>query len=218
MKYINIHTHRAENNSNTISILNIDDINTNIETDKLYSIGIHPWQINNINNIDSILQDIEEKLEKYKNIIAVGEIGLDKNIDTTYSKQLEVFNHQAKIAEKHGRPIIIHSVRAYSEFQQLIKKFSTSFIFHNFNSSEQTANSLLKHNAYFSFGKQFLHSKKTQEIYLHLPLSNTFFETDASATSIKEIYKFASNTRNIKESELINQTYNNFKKLFPQYV
>jgi TatD DNase family protein len=208
--FIDIHTHNTSTNHNNKSIFCIDiykDINSQIR--KFSSIGIHPWFINDTTNINIIENNINNK-----NIIAIGEIGLDKTIDINLDLQKELLFQQLNLAEQNNKPVIIHCVKAYSDFQQIIKDYSIPFIFHGFNSSLQTAKSLIENGAYLSFGKHLLTNRKLQNILKNIDLSKMFFETDDSEISINEIYLFAAKLLNIKINDLQKRIEMNFKEVW----
>jgi TatD DNase family protein len=112
--YFNVHTHRSTASKN-VEIINLQ-VDCNTDDLKLYSFGIHPWDI----ETKKIAKEIEQLnlLIAEKRIIAIGEIGLDRAIETSIEKQKEVFFSQYHIAESVGLPIIIHCVRAYADFLQ----------------------------------------------------------------------------------------------------
>ena len=88
MKFVNLHTHFYTKSD---SILEIVNQYPNEFSDKIpsYSIGIHPWHIDD-NSINEDLKIIKSKLS-LKECIALGECGLDKRIDRIYSTQIGVF-------------------------------------------------------------------------------------------------------------------------------
>ena len=82
-----------------------------------YSIGIHPWYIDE-KRVDSDLAIINEKLQ-FPHCLALGECGLDKRIEIPMQLQLEVFEKQISIAETHQKPLVLHLVAAFDELLAL---------------------------------------------------------------------------------------------------
>ena len=78
MEFFNFHTHQFTNQSNILELVNQypQEFDASIPN---YSIGIHPWYIDE-NRIDEDLRIIEEKLQT-PNCLAIGECGLDKRIE-----------------------------------------------------------------------------------------------------------------------------------------
>ena len=204
-QYINIHTHKSTN-SDVFEIINSNIIDNNA----YYSIGIHPWDINEA-NIDYKL--IEQNV-KHKNVLFIGEIGLDRSIQTDFELQKQVFLNQLNIAKRENKPIIVHCVSAYSDFQQIVKQNPYSYIFHGFNTNLTIANYLITRGSYLSFGAELLVNTKLQDTFKQLSIKNIFFETDESDTNIKDIYIFAAKLLEINLSELQEAIQSNFKKVF----
>jgi len=197
MNFINIHTHNKVCNI-SICIINLfPDYVKVIEDDKLYSIGIHPWEVNKINVEDqlSVIKGISFK----ENIIAVGEIGLDKYHEN-FELQKEVFLKQVEIAKVADKPIVVHCVKAYSEFLEILKKenLKIPIIVHRYSGNKTIAKELIKFGCYLSFGYELFNSKsKVQKVFKSLSLENIFFETDDSDICIEDVYKKASELKNI---------------------
>ncbi len=213
--YIDIHTHKINSSKDVISLVNIfpDDF-YNIQKNIKYSIGIHPWYINET-KIKSEL-DIIRKSLKNENITAIGEIGLDRS-KPNFELQKKIFIQQAKFAQAVNKPIIIHCVKAYSELISIIKKHKLTVpkIIHAFNSSKETAEQLIKHGCYLSFGKiLFDSSSKTSEIFADIPDDKIFFETDISDIKIEGIYGKAIETKRVKLEFLKEKIYNNYMGIF----
>ena len=70
------------------------------------ALGIQPEEVNNCSDDDIVF--IEEHINDDK-IVAIGEIGLDYHYECDKELQKSVFLKQLEIAEKYGKPVIIHS-------------------------------------------------------------------------------------------------------------
>ncbi len=213
-QYIDIHTHSNKLSEN-LNIINVfpEDIDT-IKEDNFYSLGLHPWEIPNV-NIDEQIKIIEKNVRK-KNILAIGETGLDK-FKPGFNKQKDVFLKQIKIAEDHNKPIIIHCVKAYSELLEIFKKEKPEIpvIIHRYSGNKTIADQLLKYNCYLSFGHELFNTKsKPANIFKSILNTNIFLETDDSALSVFEIYKKAAELKNINIEELKLIIKQNFTKCF----
>ena len=214
--YIDIHKHSAESPSNTLVLRNLFPEQMNeIVTGKYYSIGLHPWY-SNIKNFFSILNTLREYALK-KEVIAIGETGLDQKVDIPYIKQIGAFESQVEIAEKHKLPVIVHCVRAYNDLIRFRKKADQSlpWIIHWFNASKQIADELLSMNCYLSYGCMlFNETSKAFHLFKQLPVEKIFFETDDTEYSIEKVYNKAAELKNITVSELQNKIILNFKNCF----
>lgn len=173
--------------------------------------GLHPW--------DSEIEFIKlfDKVKSFKNLYAIGECGLDKNIPTPLEIQKNVFIHQIEISEKINKPLIIHAVGSINEIIDLKIKLKPSqpWIVHGFTGHPQLASQLIKENFIISFGESIfgLESKASRSLRI-LPHGSFFLETDESKRSIKDIYSQACFLRNESENFLINLLFNQFIDLF----
>lgn len=217
IKYIDIHTHNRNSKNETVGIENIfiqDVENIKIEINKGYSIGLHPWHITE--KFSNLIKKLKETA-KLEQVIAIGEIGLDRKITTPIGIQKDIFIQQASIAVDQNKPIIIHCVRAYSDLLEIIKSanYKVPFVIHGFSSNLQTAIQLINHGSYLSFGRNmFSDNQKLSDVLRNIPIDKVFLETDESDYTISDIYKKAEDILAIDEVELINKIKNNFKKCF----
>lgn len=214
MQLINLHTHRTEETGN-IQILNVfaQDLTLN-EPAFLFSSGLHPWHIAKVNP-EECFQAIDRAAEQ-KNMLAIGECGLDRSINTVFALQEWCFKQQVQIANNHRKPLIIHCVRAYSDLQKHKKenKSGLPWIIHGYYGNLETTLSLIKHDFYFSIGEKLLKDKTKHDIFRSIPIERLFLETDESELTIAEIYSVAAPILNIDENELTQILANNFKAIF----
>lgn len=210
--YINIHTHKQS--SKGIAIINLANSNE-ISSKGFFSIGIHPWDINKA-QIREIQYEIELGVKRHENIIAIGECGIDRTIETAIDKQIMVFSKQVELSEKLNLPLIVHCVKAFSDIIQVRKqkKVTTPWILHGYNSSVTMASQLIAKGCFVSFGQRLLNHKKLQNVFINIPIEYIFFETDNGDEKIENIYKKAAELRHICIDELKEQVFNNFKQVF----
>src|SRR6476659_1556692 len=138
MEYFNFHTHKIRNQKDVLELVNQYPQEFD-ETIPFYSIGIHPWYIVE----DRISEDLEtiSKVLLLDNCLALGECGIDKRVETPLQIQMEVFEAQLKLAQKHQKPVVIHCVAAFQEVIEIKKrlKISVPMIIHGFSKNEQVA-------------------------------------------------------------------------------
>ena len=210
--YIDIHRHA----DNIFVLRNLFPEQLNeISKGKYYSIGLHPWYANT-NNISSVLNDLSECTGK-KEVIAIGETGLDQKVNIPYIQQIKAFELQIEIAENKKLPIVIHCVKAYNDLIKFRKKADQSlpWILHWFNASKQIADELISMNCYLSYGCMlFNETSKAFHIFKQLPIEKLFFETDDTEYSIEKIYTKAAVLRNLTVSVLQQNIISNFKTCF----
>ncbi|HOO83627.1 MAG TPA: TatD family hydrolase [Prolixibacteraceae bacterium] len=214
--YIDIHTHRAyAQKTGVLALQNITLSNQEMNLDKWLTAGWHPWYIQNTS-----LQKIKESINHaaaVKNVVAIGECGIDRSIDTPVDTQAEVFKYHVEVAAEKQKPLIIHCVKAYSDINGLLKKtnFKLPVIFHAYNGNKIQTQQLLSLNAYFSIGNPISYSaKKLSNILSEVPLSRLFIETDDSTYSIENNYQEIADILKISLYDLKNQIEINFIKIF----
>lgn len=176
------------------------------------SVGVHPWRAYR-HSSTQITERIKNLLMQ-PNVKAIGEIGLDRLNGPPLSLQKEIFDTQLYIAQERNLPAIIHCVRAYSDIQPFIKKYTVPFILHNYNGNTQTTEQLLRFpHVYFSFGKSFFLDHRSS--LPQVPLNRFFFETDTMSVPITALYQKAANGLSIPIETLYLQSFQNFTHLFP---
>lgn len=217
MKFFNLHTHKFTNNSDVLELVNQypRQFDTTIPN---YSIGIHPWYIDE-NRLQSDLKIIDEKLQ-LKECLALGECGLDKRIEVPMQLQIEVFEKQIALAEKHQKPLVLHLVAAFQEVIEIKNRLQISvpIIIHGFSKNEQVANELIKNGFYLSFGKYLLRNPDLEPVFKSIPNDKFFLETDTIDESLEEVYQLAAKYKNIKIEDVIEIVYSNFNTVFKSNI
>ena len=213
MYYFNFHTHQSAIEPNILELVNQypHEFDTSI---KYYSIGIHPWHIEE-SRIENDLKIIEEKLQ-LDNCLAVGECGLDKRIETPLALQIKVFENQLVLAQKYNKPVVIHCVAAFQEVVEIKKRLNITvpLIIHGFSKNEQVAQSLINSGFYISFGKYLLRNPELEKVFKTVPNDKFFLETDTIHEGIETVYGLASKYKNISRSALNEIIDENFQSVF----
>jgi TatD DNase family protein len=213
MKFFNLHTHNFTDKHDILELVNQYPSEFDAAIPH-YSIGIHPWKIDE-NSINDELIIIENKLP-LENCLAIGECGLDKRIEVPFDLQVSVFEKQLLLAEKYKKPVIIHCVAGFQETIEMKKRLNISvpMIIHGFSKSEELAKQLLDNGFYISFGKYLLRNPELESVFKSVPNDRFFLETDTIEEGIREVYALAAKYRNIELDELKQITENNFRKVF----
>lgn len=152
-----------------------------------------------------------EELVRHPQVLAVGEAGLDKLADAPMVLQVEIFRHQARLAEEVGKPLVIHLVKATDELLKVKRALhpSNPWIIHGFRGKAVLAEEYLKHGFYLSFGEKF------QEAALRrVPADRLFIETDESGVPVGELYARAAEVRGISPEELGETVRRNVRAVF----
>jgi len=213
MQFFNLHTHKFSNNPNILELVNqypweFDSAIPN------YSIGIHPWHIQE-NRFESDLKIIEKKLQ-LKECLALGECGLDKRIETPMELQIEVFEKQIQLAEKYQKPLVLHLVAAFDELIAIKKRMQITVpvIIHGFSKNQQVAKQLIDNGFYLSFGKYLLQNPELESVFQSIPNDKFFLETDTIEENLDEVYNLAAKYKNINLPDLKEIINSNFNSVF----
>jgi TatD DNase family protein len=214
--FVDIHTHKTLDLKN-ISIQSrfIEDIKVSDKATTPYSTGIHPWNIKMINVKEQL--KVLAFVARKPIVCAIGECGIDRSIPINVDRQIEIFEAHISIANFSDKPLIIHNVRAFSDFLYLIKqnRVHSPWIFHGYTGNLRTAKELIRHGAYLSFGHHLLKdTSKASEIFKEIPLEYLFLETDDWDGSIEQVYLRASEIKEIPLTELKDKIYLNYKTIF----
>ena len=149
------------------------------------AVGIHP------NNVGSALKNDWiniSQLSENKNVVAIGETGLDKYWDTVpFESQLDAFEWHLHLAEERHLPVIIHSRECDEEMLAVLKNFSKtsqiSGVIHSFSSTPTVAEKYLKLGLFVSFSGSITYTNKKfsslRESAQMIPDDRLLIETDA---------------------------------------
>ncbi len=220
--FIDIHSHKRENVRKFFQIFNFK-IETPVDVGQkisgFCSLGIHPWDVEKIGEMEGQLLDIVKNGLALPNILALGEVGLDrfKFHNKSFQLQEKIFVAQLSANVPFNKPVIIHSVNATSDILRIKKQFSNQrWIIHGFSSSCEEANKLCEMGIFLSFGASlFKVNSRSELVFQSIPLDRIFLETDAqSKYSIVDIYQRASQIKQVELDLLKKAIYNNFMALF----
>jgi len=212
-KLFNLHTHTYTNQENILELVNQYPWEFD-EKIPFYSIGIHPWYIDE-SRLESDLQLINQKLS-LPNCLALGECGLDKRIEISMEIQQRAFKAQILLAEKHQKPLVLHCVAAFQEIIAIKNEYKVTvpMIIHGFSKNDQTAKQLLDNGFYLSFGKYLLRNPELKSVFQSVPNDKFFLETDTVEESLEEVYALAAKYKNCEIDEIKAIVSSNFEKVF----
>ncbi|WP_366182594.1 TatD family hydrolase [Flavobacterium ovatum] len=213
MKFFNLHTHYYTNQPEIVELVNQYPWEFN-ENYSFFSIGIHPWYIDE-KRLSSDLETIEAKLQE-KSCFALGECGLDKRIDIPMELQQSVFEKQLVLAQKYNKPVVIHCVAAFDELIATKKrlKITVPIIIHGFSKNQQLAKQLVDNGFYLSFGKYLLRNPEMETVFKWVPEDRFFLETDTIAESLEDVYALAAKYKNSTIAEIQQTIKYNFQQVF----
>lgn len=213
MRFYNLHTHKFTDDANTVELVNQYpwEFDNSLP---IYSIGIHPWHIDET-RLENDLRIIEEKLA-LKECLALGECGLDKRIEIPMELQIAVFEKQIVLAEKYRKPLVLHLVAAYDELIEINKRvrITVPVILHGFSKNGQVAKQMLDNGFYLSFGKYLLRNPELKPVFEAMPNDRFFLETDMIEETLEQVYTLASDYKGMTLNEMQAQVSANWKTVF----
>ncbi|MGM0508849.1 MAG: TatD family hydrolase [Fusobacteriota bacterium] len=203
-----------------------------IEFAKNYSyvyatVGVHPHDVKNYN---ALLEEQLEELAKNKEVLAIGEIGLDYYKDySPRDVQRDVFRKQLEMAMRVDKPVVIHMREATEDTVKILEEYSgVRGIIHSYSGSAETAERL-KDRFYFSISGPvtFKNATRLREVVKSLPLDRILVETDCpyltpepnrgkrnEPSYVKYVAKKVADIHGIELEELIKITNINTKKAY----
>ncbi|ATQ35211.1 Mg-dependent DNase [Mesoplasma entomophilum] len=197
-------------------------------------IAIHP---NDVSKTDLSVLDTLDELANNKEVIAIGETGLDY----FYTKedaalQKVFFNKHIELAIKHNKVLQVHirdhvdSYEAYDDVIEILKKYSIKkVVIHCFSANTEYAQKFLDLGCYINIGGAvtFKNAKALQEAVLNIPLEKMLVETDApyltphpnrgklnEAKYINLTVEKIAELKNTTREEVIKNTTRNAKLIF----
>lgn len=215
--FIDFHTHCDRQSSDLINLQTLH-VNPELRASGLpntCSLGLHPWFVQ-IQTWEASWANLVD-LAKQSQVVAIGECGLDRNIELPLEIQISIFQRHIELAELLRKPLLIHCVRAFAELIALNKNTRSSipWIIHGFNKKEEVFQQLLKHDFYFSFGATILSDRSPiLQVIATIPNGRFLLETDdRTDISIKQIYDRAAALRHVSLETLQTQLAETYHQL-----
>lgn len=134
--------------------------------------GIHP----NFPDCDLELPSLENLL-KADQIVAVGEIGLDRG-NPELNSQIEVFQAQLDLAREYDKPVILHIVGHQTPSHQLLQRYPLRCLVHGYAGSLEGFKLLARHDTWFTISSRILKEDKIDLLQAILRNQRFMFETD----------------------------------------
>ncbi len=180
-----------------------------------YSAGVHPLLAGE--DAEERLAEVE-RLVREGRIVAVGEVGMDRNAAAPMERQVAWFEVQVRWAAEYGLPVIVHGVRVVSELVAVAKRYmgkGDRWIVHGFNNRREVLQELLRHGFYISVGRQLMNREShAYRLLPEIPAERLFLETDNSEYAIEEVYGQAAERLEIGTETLQRMVEDNFKRVF----
>jgi len=158
------------------------------------AVGIHPQQTDP-NNPNSPKEQIKKltKLVQQKEVVAIGECGLDyspappSEKDRPKEEQFFLFKEQIKLALQSNKPIIIHSRKAFPDLIKLIESFcqepktknqKLTGVFHCYSAGKKGVEKVNELGFLFGVDGNLTYDEGLQNVFRDVPLEKILLETD----------------------------------------
>lgn len=197
--YIDFHTHRARqaNRQDVVEILSIHPGEN--KTADWFTLGNHPWLTQQPLS-DAELHALETTLTQNSHCLALGECGLDTLKGPALDLQITILEQQLDIANRHGKSVIIHCVRAYDPLIRAKKQFPLirNWVIHGYARHAILGKSLVDQGFYLSVSPERKSHQGLLTAMATLPLERLFLETDSAPDQdIVAVYDLAAELRGI---------------------
>jgi TatD DNase family protein len=143
------------------------------------SYGLHPMFVNEHREQD--LETLETWLRD-ASPVAIGECGLDFQVEADPDTQRRYFLHQIGLARETGLPLIIHARRAVEEvILTLRREGPVRGVVHSYGGSLEQARQLWELGLHIGLGGPVTHdrARKLHRLVAAMPLEQLLLETDA---------------------------------------
>lgn len=146
------------------------------------AVGIHPEET--VKDTDSQVLEVRQLIyENRKQVIAIGEVGIDLNTDELKQKlteQQELLKSQCELALEFDLPIIVHTRESVTEALVVLEEVGvTRAQFHCFAGTEPELGEVLGRGYYVSFGGNVSWSKRVRRLTTLVPAERLLLETDS---------------------------------------
>jgi TatD DNase family protein len=191
--------------------------------------GLHPTSVTG-----EYLKQLDKLFSSFtpKQIVAVGEIGMDLYWDTTFkNQQAEAFKWQVNYAKKNNLPIVIHVREAFEETFKLLEPMldgELTGVFHSFTGSAEQAQQII--NWGFKLGVGGIVTFKNagvDKVIAQIAPEHLILETDSpylaptpkrgkrnESSYLTYIANKVANLHNMQMEEVAHITTQNAKQLF----
>lgn len=195
--------------------------------------GLHPWWVGSFSQTHCMaeLTGLMQNFLAENAVIAIGECGLDKLIDTPMALQQDAFEQQIALACKLNLPLVVHVRKTHNETLYMLRHFQppAGGVIHGFSGSTELARQYWQMGFYLGIGGTITYdrAKKTRQAVCDLPLEALLLETDApdmpvqgqqgqanSPLNLPKIARTLAELRHQDFAAICQQTTANCKKLF----
>ena len=200
------------------------------------TVGLHPHHASDYSS--DLASELRDML-KHRNVVAVGECGLDFNRNFSSRKeQIRAFEAQIEIAIDTQKPLFLHQRDAHADFISILKNCRddlNKLVAHCFTGSIEEVSDYVTLDMYIGVTGWICDERRglsLQQAVNHIPLDRIMLETDAPYLLPRDLHrKPVAKNRNepcflphiatavakymqVEEASLITAAYNNSRDFF----
>ncbi|ABK76702.1 Mg-dependent DNase [Cenarchaeum symbiosum A] len=139
-------------------------------------VGIHPERA------PGDPEAISTMLDEYSGSISgIGEIGLDPSYctsDEDTKNQVDTFKHLLDLAEKHSKPVSIHSRGSLDDILDMLESYSLRACLHWFDGNKRSLKRALDMGLYVSYGPLAVYAAEKRSLLSRTDRDRILVETD----------------------------------------
>jgi TatD DNase family protein len=168
----------------------LDNLRLAKENPKLKpAVGVHPQEL--ITNYELLITNLEDLLVNNKNIVAIGECGLEFTEGANKNSQEILFRKQIELSLKYKKPLIVHSREAIEETLEILKSYKNlRGVIHCYSGGKKrikkilelgkppTASQSWRSGWYFGIDGNVTYEIGLSQVVLEIPKDRLILETD----------------------------------------
>ena len=200
------------------------------------ALGIYPGDVLKMKDseVDDEIERIKEIASKNKDIVAIGEIGLDykeigEDKEKDIIKEKRYFRRFLEMANELKKPVIIHSRKAEEDVIEILESYNINVIMHCFMGKLKLIDRIVDNGWFLSIPPVVVRLEHFQKVVGMVDISHLLTETDTPFLSpekgkineplnvIYTIRKIA-DIKGLTEKETENNIFLNFRRLFPDIL
>lgn len=209
-------------NESNLKNLELAQGNENVKV----AMGIYPLHTLEMTD-DEINKVINNIRMNKKNIIAIGEVGIDLKESEHFDRQRKNFIKFIELASELDRPIIVHSRDAEEKVIEVLEEFGAKkVVMHCFSGRFRLVERIVKNGWYLSIPTNVTRNQQSQNIAEKIPIENLLCETDSPYLNpfnreeenepafVIESYKKIAEVRKMKIEDVEKAIEKNVERLF----
>ena len=188
-------------------------------------LGIYPVDALKLSESE-LEKEIDFIRKNKKNLVAIGEVGLDFKESEEKERQIRIFERFIELSNELDKPIIVHSRKAEEECIEALEKMnSKKVVMHCFSGNFRLVKKIADNGWYLTIPANVKFSEHFQKVAEMIDIKQLLCETDSpylhpekkwpnEPANVIESYKKIAKIKKMKLKDVEKQIEENYKKLF----